>query len=226
MAGAGQAHVLFALFQAGDAEVQQLGRAVRLHKDVGRLHVAMDDVVAMGIAERRADLLQNAQPVGHGELRAGADQLVQRLALHALHHNVGGSVVVAQVVNGDDIGVVEPARSAAFLVEAGQHVGVAHEALGQGLDGHLAADLLVDAAIDDAHAAAPQHVDNLVLADMGYFAALLVPRGIHVLVPPLACFKPQLRRALGRIVRFRQHIEILHQKLLGVDALHGIVLFA
>src|ERR1035441_9017943 len=44
------------------------------------------------------------------------------------------------------------------------------------------------------HASAPQHVDNLVLADMGFFAALLVPRGIHVLALPLACCKPPLRR--------------------------------
>ena len=117
--------------------------------------------------------------------RIGADQLVQRLALDALHHNIRRAVVVAQIVDGNDIGVVEAAGPAALLVEAGQHIVVAGEALGEGLDGHLAADLLVDAAIDDAHAAAAEHVDDLVLADVGDFAARLLARGIHLFVPPL-----------------------------------------
>ncbi|MGD0548760.1 MAG: hypothetical protein ABR991_13205, partial [Terracidiphilus sp.] len=97
VAGAGEVLVALALLQAGDAEVQQLGCAVRLHKDVGRLHVAVDDVVAMGIAEGRADLLQDDQAVGHRELRIAADELVERIALDFLHHDVRGSVVVAQV---------------------------------------------------------------------------------------------------------------------------------
>jgi len=127
----------------------------------------MDHVVAVGIAERRADLFEDAQLVGQGELRSAAQQLVQGFALDALHHDVGGSVVVAKVVNRDDIGVIEPACPSALLIEAGQHVGVPHESLGERLDGHLAADLFIDAAIDDAHASAAEHVDNLVLADPG-----------------------------------------------------------
>jgi hypothetical protein len=63
------------------------------------------------------------------------------------------------------------------------------EALGERLDRHLAANLLVDAAIDDSHAAASQHVNDLVLADAGNLAARLVSWGIHVRRPPLAAFR-------------------------------------
>ena len=79
-------YVLIALFQPRDAEVQQLGRAVRLHKDVGRLYVAMDDVVAMRIAERRADLFEDAQPVGQRKLRVQSESAcpAARPATHSI----------------------------------------------------------------------------------------------------------------------------------------------
>ena len=45
--------------QLGDTEVHDLGSAVAQNPDVGRLHVAMDDALGMGIAETTSDLGQD-----------------------------------------------------------------------------------------------------------------------------------------------------------------------
>ena len=41
--------------QLGDSEIQQLGLAVRRNPNIGRLDVAMDDAVAVGVADRPAN---------------------------------------------------------------------------------------------------------------------------------------------------------------------------
>ena len=43
-------------FEAGDAQVEQFGGAVIRENDIRRLHVAVDDPLMMGFAERRGDL--------------------------------------------------------------------------------------------------------------------------------------------------------------------------
>ena len=200
-----QADVLAAPLQARNAEVQQLGLAVRLHEDVGRLHVAMNDVVGVRVPQRRAGLLDDAQPVHHGERHVARDDLVQRIALHALHHDVGNPVVFAEIVDRHDVGVIEPAGLAAFFIESRQHLAVAGHSLGEGFDGHFAPDLLVHRAIDHAHAAAPQHFDHVVLADALEIGCLVV-----VLVQVALCVPQFLVCSSQFLVRTAQFSVVSH----------------
>ena len=55
---------------------------------------------------------------------AVAEQVAQRLALQQLADDVGGAVVRAGVVDGEDVGVVQRRGGAGFLVEAAQAIGV------------------------------------------------------------------------------------------------------
>ena len=53
--------------QLGDAEVQQPHLALGGHQDVGRLHVAMHDQLAVRIRDRLGHLQKRAKPRGHVE---------------------------------------------------------------------------------------------------------------------------------------------------------------
>ena len=55
-----------------------------------------------------------------------------------------------------------------LAIKALQHLLVGGEALGHGLDRYLAIQLTVKSAIDQAHAAATEKIDHLVLSNALY----------------------------------------------------------
>ena len=93
---------------------------------------------------------------------------VERLALQVLHHEEDRAVVrLAEVGDVDDVGVVDEARRARLAQEALDRLLAAAVAVVEDLHRHLFADVDVLAAVDDAHAAAPDDLVQLVLADGG-----------------------------------------------------------
>ena len=99
--------------------------------------------------------------------RRCADARAQRLALEQLRDDVRRALVAADVVDGEDVGVIERAGGARLLLEAAQAVGVGRERRGQHLDGDVAAEARVARAIDLAHAAGADRSDDLVRANPG-----------------------------------------------------------
>ncbi len=96
----------------------------------------------------------------------GAEPPPQRLALDALHHDVVRARPVggfADVVDVDDVRVVEGGGGARLPFEPRQQLGIGARA--QDLDGYGAAEPRVARAVDLAHAAGSQAVDDLVGAD-------------------------------------------------------------
>jgi len=107
----------------------------------------MNYVVAMSIAERGTNLRDNPEPVCHGEWRIGVNEFFKGLAFDALHDDVRKTVVITEVIHGDDIGVLEPAGATRLIVETGEHSGIALKILGESLDGDIPAHLFVIGAI-------------------------------------------------------------------------------
>src|SRR5258706_4747418 len=103
---------------------------------------------------------------------------MQRAALEQLHRDVGDALVLADVEDGDDARVVEPAGRAGLAQEALAHL--AEDVLGQigqqRLERHLALDQRVDRAVHDAHRAASELAHDPVTAE----------RLLHVQSSPLA----------------------------------------
>jgi len=54
----------------------------------------------------------------------------QRLAVEQLRDNVGRAVVEADVVDGEDVGMVEASSGACFLLEAAEALGIAQPRFG------------------------------------------------------------------------------------------------
>jgi hypothetical protein len=122
---------------AGDAEVGQHRAAVRHDDDVGRLDVPMDDPAAVREVQRGRDPFQQAEG-GRGVGLFPGQPDVQRRALQKLHDDKGRPVLLADLVDGDDVGVAEPGGGQRLAAEAGHELGVGQVRGVERLDRHAA----------------------------------------------------------------------------------------
>src|SRR6185312_11476956 len=101
--------------------------------------------------------------LGHGH-RAALQAMEQGLALQQLQHQVGPSVVLADLMQGADVGMVERADGLRFALEAlaRQRAG----GLGKELDGHVAVQPRVARLEHLAHAARAQRFEQLEGTDV------------------------------------------------------------
>ena len=119
--------------------------------------------VCLGQSVRELGTEVEDLPEGQG---AGAKPTPQRLAFDALHHDVvrarpvGG---LADVVDVDDVGVVQGGGGARLPLEPLQQLRIGAGA--EDLDGDGPAEPRVARAVDLAHAAGSQAVDDFVGAD-------------------------------------------------------------
>ena len=154
------------LGHAGDAEIEDLGgpAAIAEH-DVRRLDVAVDDAEPVGIIERAGDL--GADP-GDGLERHPArlaQMLVERDAVEQFHGDIGKAVRLADVVDGDDVGVRERAGGPGLAQEAADQADILPELGLQHLDREDAVDAGIVGAIDVRHRAFADAPLDLVTAD-------------------------------------------------------------
>ena len=147
-----------AVLRARDAEVHHLDVAVRLHHDVLRLDVAVNDVVAVrdgeGLCDLAADLgyllAVKRTVLAYAALEVGATQV--------LHDDVVGVAVLAPVVHGDDVRTLQRGGCLGLLLESCGKGGVGR-ILGQHrLDGDGSPQHLVQTAVDNRHAAGADSV--------------------------------------------------------------------
>ena len=149
---------------AGEAEVEDLDAAVvdaalDEHGVVG-FEVAVDDAGAVGCCEAAAGLGVDAEGVAPRWFAFGP--AFEADAADVLHHDVGLAVVLADLDDGDDVGVDDPGHGLGLAEEAG--LGVAGGG-GEELDRHAAVELGVVGGVDDAHAALAEAVEEGVAAD-------------------------------------------------------------
>ena len=79
----------------------------------------------------------------------------KRRAGHEFHHEERDPAILADIVHGHDVRMVERRSRARFLQQANASI-LRRRRLGQHLDRHLSIELEVGAAVDDAHAAATE----------------------------------------------------------------------
>ena len=137
---------------ARDAEIGDQ-RLTVLQQDVLRLDVAVDDSLLVRVLERRGDLICDPQRVGQRELPLAFETLVDRLAGDERHHVIEMPLVLAEVVDREDVGVTE----------ARDDVDLSAESLGahregkfpeEDLDRDVAIQLEIASEPDDRHTSA------------------------------------------------------------------------
>jgi hypothetical protein len=156
----------FGMRELRQAEVEDLDPPLGGDEQVLGLEVAVDDplLVRCGQAVRHLDRVVDRLA---DRQRARAKAIAERFALEQLRDDEGGAVVGADVVNGQDVGMVEARGGARLLLEALQPVGVAGERRRQHLDGDVAAQAGVASTINLAHSACANPLEHLEVADLG-----------------------------------------------------------
>ena len=92
------------------------------------------------------------------------DNLLQALAFDQLHRNVGEILLVAHVVDGDDVGMLQSTRRLRFPVESREQVGIVRETGGDSLQSDESINDRVTRAINYPHGAVAQLSKDFVLA--------------------------------------------------------------
>src|SRR5207249_2248159 len=82
-------------------------RVPAAQEDVLRLDVAVDDVMAVGIAQGVCDLASDRERIIERELSLAEKPSTQRLALHVRHGVIEGAAGLTTVVQRDDMGMVQ-----------------------------------------------------------------------------------------------------------------------
>ena len=102
---------------ARDAEVQHLGLVAPRQEDVGRLDVAMHDATRMRVGQRIGDTAHQQCGLGRARAPSAVQRLAQVAPAQPLHRDVHAVRRQASVVDGDDVGVVQPGRGARLVQE-------------------------------------------------------------------------------------------------------------
>ena len=123
----------------------------------------------MGVSQTVTYLANDVQLLDQGH-RCALEPAFQRLAAEELHDDERVSVLLAEIVNRDDVLVIQNAGTRFDKKSLPQFRG----RIEQLLDSHFAADELIFGAIHNAHASAAEFRENFVLAYLGYRL-----RGIH-----------------------------------------------
>ncbi len=160
--------VALGLVHARHAEIGELGVALGVDHDVGRLDVAMDDARLVREFERIQQLGHQAENRAEVVPLVGVEVVLELLALDVLHHDVREIALGSEVVHLHDVAVVEPRDGAHFTLEAhGNHArGFLIELAGEdGLDRHPAAQVRVEAVVHQTHRPLAENALDLVTAE-------------------------------------------------------------
>ncbi len=99
--------------------------------------------------------------------RLAADQVFERLAVHQLHDDERAPVLLTQLVDRADVGVVQHRRRPRLALEPRQSLGTFGQCLGQKLERHLPAQDQILGPVHHAHPATPELLEDLVVGDGG-----------------------------------------------------------
>ena len=98
------------------------------------------------------------------EKRAG-DDVLERGAFHEFHNDEGATVMILNVVNGANVGMVESGGGAGFALETFESLWVVGDVVGEEFESDEAAELGVFGFVDDAHSAAAEFFDDAVVGN-------------------------------------------------------------
>ncbi len=135
-------------------------------KNVGGLDVAMNDAFAVGRIERIGNFDGDGKKL-LGLEGLSANPVLQGLAAEVLHDHKGTAIVLADIVDGADVGMVERRGSLRFTLETRQGLRIATELVGQELQRHEAVKAGVLGLVDHTHAAAAELLNDAVMRNRG-----------------------------------------------------------
>ena len=150
--------------QFGEAEIQDLGVPSFGDKDIGGLDVAVHNAFAMRSIERIRDFDGQQEQLFIFQRTAG-DDVFQCQAVQILHGDERPSLLLSDVVNGADIGMIQGGCRLSLALEAGQRLRITANVLRQKFKGHKAVQACVFGFVDHTHATATEFVGDSIVGD-------------------------------------------------------------
>ncbi len=103
--------------ELGEPEVQDFGESVFGEHDVLRLEVAVDDARLVCLCKPIGNLGAQPQNLAHLE-RSAVNKLAERGSAHMLHHEIVSGVLGADLVDGDDVGMIQAGGCPCLTLES------------------------------------------------------------------------------------------------------------
>ena len=140
-----------------NTEVGQVGViGALLEEDVPGLHVSVDESVCVSRIECTGELFDQEDRAPDAKTAALEDLLEVR-ALHETHCDVEQPVLLAGVVDRNDVGVVDGRRNVRLTHEPLPELLIPGQLGGEDLERHLSPQAKLLGHVDDAHAAAAEN---------------------------------------------------------------------
>jgi hypothetical protein len=124
---------------AREAEVENLDAAIFGQHDVFRLEVAVNDAGGVRGGQAVGDLRGDFEQLAGRDGLAG-EQRAERFALDEFADDVLLAGFNADVVNGNDVGVVERGNGAGFALKAAAQIGAGCAFFAEDFDGDIAVE--------------------------------------------------------------------------------------
>ena len=124
----------------------------------------MDDSGLMRRGQRRRDLRGETEQFTHRHWRLN-HALSQGFALDEFRGDELMRIYLADLVNGQDVGMVQRGSGASFLLKSPHALSIASEESRQHFQRHLTKQMLVFSQVNLSHASGPKLFENLVAAD-------------------------------------------------------------
>ena len=134
------------------------------HKYVGGLNVPMNDSFGVRGIERVGDLDSEREQCVQFHMTAG-DAVLKRRAFQKLHRNESLPILISDIMNGADVGVIQSRRGLGLALKPGQGVRISGYILRQKLKCDETVEANILRLVDDAHAATTELFQNAVVRD-------------------------------------------------------------
>ena len=125
--------------------------------------------MAVGVVERVEQLRRDADGVARREPDAALEVVREIVPFDVLHRDIRDLVVLAEVVDRDNPRVPQASSRLGLVAKAGgqgSRLGIQHEVLANGLEGHRPKDVGVEPLVDHPHRTPAQGAGDHVLAQL------------------------------------------------------------
>src|SRR5208283_1135285 len=143
-------------------EVENLGVTALGDKNINRIDIAMNDAVGVGGIEGIGNF--DCQPKQGFEIqRSPTNTELQGQAIQKLHGDESLAVLLADVVDRANVGVVQSGRGLGFALKTSEGPRVMGDRVGQELEGDKTMQARVFCLVDHTHSASAEFLDNAVV---------------------------------------------------------------
>jgi len=117
-----------------EPEIEDLGATALGYEDVCGLDVAVNDALGMSGVQRIGNFNRNRQDC-FGIDRSSRDEMLQSYAVEEFHGKERLAILLTNIVNSANVGMIQGRRSLRFALEAGHRLGISRHVFGQELEG-------------------------------------------------------------------------------------------